>query len=177
MTIHIQAFVFNAFGILDNLAFVWVNERGVVGNNGRPLPNGKIGLARDKERVWQSLPPAVQDCLEEMEEWHGNLKSFRHSLGHRIPLYIPPYNVDPQNADRFQTLQGRMNEALTQLDIDTYEQLEAERDALKFFRPFMKHSLNDPARPIVFHPQVLADFATVEAISKRILDALNVASE
>lgn len=175
VTIHTQAFVFNAFGVLDNLAFVWINERGVVGTNGRPLPNGRIGLTRDKERVWQSLPPAVKACLEEMEEWFGNLESFRHSLGHRIPLYIPPYSVDPRNAERFQTLRERMNEALSQFDMARYEQLEAERDSLRFFRPFMKHSLTDPAPPIVFHPQILADFATVEAISQRVLDALNAA--
>jgi hypothetical protein len=28
-TIFIQAFVFNAYGVLDNLAFVWVNERNI----------------------------------------------------------------------------------------------------------------------------------------------------
>ena len=106
VTIYIQAFVFNVFGVLDNLAYVWVNEQGVVGNTGRPLPNGRIGLTKDKEQVWQSLPAPLQEYLEGFEDWFANLESFRHSLGHRISLYIPPYNVDPRNADRFQALEA-----------------------------------------------------------------------
>ena len=45
-----------------------------------------------------------------------------------------------------------------------------------FFRPFMKHSFTDPAPPVMFHAQILADFATVEEISRRILGALGEAA-
>jgi hypothetical protein len=44
-TINVQAFVFNVFGALDNLAWIWVYERGVLASNGDPLPAAWIGIA------------------------------------------------------------------------------------------------------------------------------------
>jgi hypothetical protein len=37
----------------------------------------------------------------------------------------------------------------------------------------MKHSFNDPAPPIVFHAQVVADFSTVEEMARNVLAELN----
>jgi hypothetical protein len=37
----------------------------------------------------------------------------------------------------------------------------------------MKHSLTDPTAPVVFHPQVLADFATVEEMCQKVLAELD----
>src|SRR5262245_28366047 len=53
--IFIQAFVFNTYGLLDNLAFVWVKERDIRKADGQPLPNGRIGLTKDKEQVRASF--------------------------------------------------------------------------------------------------------------------------
>jgi len=36
-TVYIQAFVFNVFGAIDNLAWIWVQERDVRRPDGRPL--------------------------------------------------------------------------------------------------------------------------------------------
>jgi hypothetical protein len=88
--IFLQAFIFNAFGILDNLAFVWVNERDVRKRNGLPLPLGRIGLSWDKDEVRKSIPAQMQDYLNMREPWFKHMENVRHSLGHRIPLYIPP---------------------------------------------------------------------------------------
>ena len=88
--IYIQAAIFNTYGALDNLAFIWVLERKVLGKNGRPLPNMQIGLAKGKGDVRGSFPEGLQNYLHSMDDWLDNLESFRHSLGHRIPLYIPP---------------------------------------------------------------------------------------
>ena len=43
-TINIQAFVFNAFGALDNLAWIWVSERVIKRADGRELDRTQIGL-------------------------------------------------------------------------------------------------------------------------------------
>lgn len=59
-TIFVQAFVFNAYGALDNLAFVWVNERDIRKADGQPLPNGRIGLTKDKVQVCESFSAEMQ---------------------------------------------------------------------------------------------------------------------
>ncbi|RXR28462.1 hypothetical protein [Sphingobium fluviale] len=173
ITIHVQAFVFNVFGALDNLAFVWVHERNVVGSNNRPLPNGRIGLTADKDHVRQSFPPEFQQLLRDSDEWFGYLEAFRHSLGHRIPLYIPPFTIPPEKIEEYQKLEHEAHVALMRYDFEGHTRLQRERDSLCSFRPWMQHSLNTDRPPIVFHAQVLADFATVELLGQRMLGALD----
>ncbi|CAN1517608.1 hypothetical protein MCEMSEM23_00981 [Rhabdaerophilaceae bacterium] len=169
-TIYIQAFVFNVYGVLDNLAFIWVYEKGIKKPNGQPLPKGRIGLTFDKQDVRQSFSPEMQAYLDTCNDWLAYLEGFRHSLGHRIPLYIPPFTVNPAQADLYQDLENRKTAALIQHEnrVD-YDRLEAEQNALRRFKPWMKHSFNDPTPPVVFHAQVLADFASVEEICQKVL--------
>jgi hypothetical protein len=170
-TIFIQAFVFNAFGVLDNLAFMWVNERNIRKPNGQPLPNGRISLEEKEVRL--SFSVEMQSYLAGLRRWRTNLENFRHSLGHRIPLYIPPFILDPANLGIYKDLEARMNKALLCGDLAERTRLEVEQNALTRFRPWMKQSFEDPTPPVVFHFQVLADFATVEEISWKVLGELN----
>jgi hypothetical protein len=67
-----------------------------------------------------------------------------------------------------------MNEALFRRgNMAEHARLKLEQEALTRFRPWMKHSFADPSPPIVFHPQVLADFATIEEMCRRILSELD----
>lgn len=173
VTIFLQAFVFNIFGALDDLAFIWVREKQITKENGQPLPNGRIGLSREMSEVRSSFPKDLQDYLTSVDPWFTHIKSYRHALGHRIPLYIPPFNIRPKNVERYQILDKQTREALYfRRDEQEHLRLSAERDALAFFRPWMKHSFDDPSAPIAFHPQVLADFATVEKMVRMIIAEL-----
>ncbi len=167
-----QAFVFNTFGVLDNLAFIWVSEKNVRGGNGRPLPNARIGLTPDKAQVRASFSAPMQAYLSGLDPWFAYLGSFRHSLGHRIPLYIPPYCVTDANQAQYQLVGEQMNQALRRWDLEEHERLQAEQLALAFFRPWMQHSFEEAARPVIFHSQVLADFATIEELSLKLLEEL-----
>lgn len=176
-TIFIQTFVFNAFGVLDNLAFVWVNEKNVLGRNGRPLPNGRVGLTADKDQVRQSFSAPMRAYLQQRDPWFSYLEGFRHSLGHRIPLYIPPHVVDPADVPQYQALEASIHEALRNCDVEAYQALKVEQAALARFRPWMKHSLTDPTPPVIFHSQVLSDFATIEEMCLRIRDELDARTQ
>jgi hypothetical protein len=107
----------------------------------------------------------MQSYLAKRDPWFVNLENFRHSLGHRIPLYIPPYVVSARNSVSYEKLEAQMNDALfQQRDLGAYAHLKAEQDALRRFEPLMKHSFGDPTPPVIFHSQILADFATLEEI-------------
>jgi len=41
------------------------------------------------------------------------------------------------------------------------------------FRPWIQHSFEEKAKPIVFHAQLLADFAMTEELGKKMLLELN----
>lgn len=166
--INIQAAVFNTFGAIDNLAFIWVFERGVVGRNGKQLPNGRIGLTRDKSQVRESFSPEMQQYLGSTDPWFDNLESFRHSLGHRIPLYIPPYCIAPEDADRYSDLDRQASHALLAGKLEEHSLLRTDQDALRHFKPIMQQSLNTPKPPVVFHAQLLADLNTVEKLCQKV---------
>ena len=53
--IFLQAFIINAFGAIDNLARLWVWEKGVLTEKGRPVPPSRIGLTPDHTLVCGTL--------------------------------------------------------------------------------------------------------------------------
>ena len=69
-----------------------------------------------------------------------NLISFRDSLAHRIPLYIPPYVIDEAAAEQHKVLDGAAVAAALAGDQAEYDRLRDEQRALGRFRPWMTHS-------------------------------------
>lgn len=66
-----------------------------------------------------------------------------------------------------------MGEALKNADIGRYEQLRSEQEKLRRFRPWMTHSWNEKSRTVVFHSQLLADYATVDELGRNMLKELD----
>lgn len=164
-SISVQAFVFNVFGSIDNLAWIWVHEKSVVTPKGKQLSRGQVGLSANYPIVRNSLPPTFQLYLTNCEKWLDHLESYRHALAHRIPLYIPPYRVKKENEAHYRDLDRRMDEAVAAHRFDEYERLSAEQLSFCDFFPVMTHSYGEKAKPVVFHPQMIADFKTVEEIA------------
>jgi hypothetical protein len=168
-TICLQAFVFNVFGVMNNLAFVWIKEKGVCKPDGRPLRNSEIGLKpnNDNRTVFKSFSAEMQSYLNEKSSWFQYLEDFRHSLAHRIPLYIPPYVVPFSQEAKYSQLEEKASRALHRGAIDAHDQLRREQDALTQFRPWMIHSFGEQSKPVVFHAQIINDFLTVEEIARK----------
>ena len=171
-TINIQAFVFNAFGALDNLAWIWVSERGIKRADGRELDRTQIGLTDKYATVRASFSQPTQDYLATIGPWFAHLVDFRDALAHRIPLYIPRHSVGEANQAEY----AAMGQQLWAAHGDEYERIKADQLALAVFLPVMKHSFADPKPPVVFHCQLLADFATIEEIDKKIIVELRAAA-
>ena len=171
-TINLQAFVFNVFGAIDNLAHILVAEKNITKPNGQPLARAEIGLRKKNGRVRRALAPSFVAYLETMDPWFQYLDEFRDSLAHRIPLYVPPYAVSPDNEAAYQALENRINRATHLFSRDELDALEAEQSRLKFFRPWMLHSYSEESGIVVFHAQLNADFLTVEEIGWKVLEEL-----
>lgn len=62
VAIQVQAFIFNIFGCLDNLAWVWVLERNVTKPDGAPLPPKLIGLLAANKIVRTRLSKNYAKC-------------------------------------------------------------------------------------------------------------------
>ncbi len=171
--INLQAFVFNVFGCVDNLAWIWVYEKYLKKDDGSPIPNEWVGLRKKNRLVRKSFSPEFLGYLDGLDEWFDHHDDFRHALAHRIPLYVPPYVVTPDKEAAHQELENRKTAALYRTDLEDYDRLSVEQDALGVFRPFMTHSIEEGARRVVFHAQLLADFNTIEELGRKMLEELD----
>jgi hypothetical protein len=170
----VQAFVFNVFGCIDNLANMWVKERNITRSNGKEIPPLLIGLGEKCKAVRDSLSDDLQRYLSSdgMLGWLAYLEDYRHALAHRIPLYIPPHAVKQSNAQAYQDLETRKIEATRRLDLDEHDRLEGEQMKLCVFQPYIKHSWGDDKPPLRFHERMLGDYATVVDLGQRMLEEL-----
>lgn len=172
----IQSFVINVSGCCDNLGWVWVFEQNVTLENGSALPQRKIGLTSEFREIWSSFPPDFRSYLTSRREWLKHNKSFRDSLAHRIPLYIPPYTIDPRDEGRYVDLEKRGYAAVLSGNISEADLIAEEQLKLKRFSPFIVHSASEESPTALFHAQMLADFHTIEELGKRFLDELEAIS-
>jgi hypothetical protein len=171
--IYIQAFIFNAFACLDNLAWIWVCEKKLTTERGEPIPAGKVGLGKRCKLVRRSLPLGVRKHLKSIDPWFDHLENFRHALAHRIPLYIPPYVVAEKDLAAYQLLHAQKAKARRRGNERKYAQLDAKQKALTRYQPEMVHSVTDKSKRIVFHPQLLSDFKTICELALKINAALD----
>jgi hypothetical protein len=169
-TIALQAFIFNVFGCLDNLARVWVEEKSVRKPDGSPLRDGAIGFAAKYDYVRQSFSERFRAYLQTREEWFVTLEGYRHALAHRIPIYIPPHCVHPDNESAYKALEHQIDAAVLAVDDSLEAMLQQQQRALMFFRPWITHSYKEAAPIMVIHPQMIIDFNTVDEIAHRMLE-------
>jgi hypothetical protein len=172
-TINVQGFVFNTYGAVDNLAWIWVSEKGQTRGDGTPIPDSHVGLGPDNTSVRQTFSAEFQAYLAGLDDWMKFLAKLRHALAHRIPLYIPPYVIRDADVAAYHELAGKMNDAIKAQDLSAYDALSAERLSLGRFQPWISQSFAEGAKPVVFHPQMLSDFKTIEELGRKMLEELS----
>jgi hypothetical protein len=172
-TIAIQSFVFNTFGCLDNLAWIWVYEKDVRSEDGVELTPRWVGLGKGNKRIRSSFSNEFRAYLDSRQKWFDHLKGFRDSLAHRIPLYIPPYIVTPEAMDEYNKLEQASDEALQQADFEEYDRLQSKQKEFGLFRPWMTHSLHESAPAVIFHRQLLQDYLTIDECGQKMLEELD----
>jgi hypothetical protein len=167
--INIQAFFANVYGSIDNLAWMWVYERGLESK----ISRNHVGLRAKNTSVRATLSAGLQAYLEKLDPWLDYLIEYRDAFAHRIPLYIPPGGVPTKNVDAYNDLSRRISEALyVKNDGAEYERLTAEQEKLLVFQPLITHSVKETTAHFAFHVQMLTDFITVEEIGYKMLDEL-----
>ena len=173
LVINLQAFVLNVYGCLDNLAWVWSKESGLVNKKGGQLKNGEVGLTKKYDLVRKSFSLGFQNYLNSLDNWFLHIEEFRHALAHRIPLYVPPYVSNEGEVRKENDLETLRQTALKMHNFEEYERITSEIEALGRFEPFMTHSFSEKSPYVVFHAQIIADWKTVVQISENFLNELD----
>ena len=171
-TAFIQSFLINVYGSLDNLAHIWCHEKDLRNSKGNFLDPKFVGLGSKNKLVRSSLPSSVRSYLEKCEKWLKYLEDYRHSLAHRIPLYIPPYRLSPKNEVLYRNLDTQRIIAMSQKQWQIADEIMDQMDGIGVFEPYIMHSFGERAKPIVFHSQLICDLATIIEIGEKIMRSL-----
>jgi hypothetical protein len=169
-TIAIQSFVLNTFGCLDNLAWIFVHEKGVTKPDRTALDPQSVSLGSKAVRA--KFSREFSAYIDSRDDWFKAIKDFRDALAHRIPLYIPPFIVTPDVVDEYNRLERASGDAMRVGKFKEYDRLQEQQKKLGHFRPWMTHSRTENAHAIVFHPQLVADFNTVDECGRKMLEEL-----
>ena len=146
---------------------MWVYEREL------DIQRNRVGLRVQNTELRATFSEAFQKYLIGRDEWMEHVIEYRDSLAHRIPLYIPPGNVQTKNLEAYNELSGRIQQALyVNWSPSEYQELAAEQEKLLVFQPVITHSVRETTAHFPFHVQMIADFLTVEEFGYKMLDEL-----
>ena len=172
--IHLHAFMVNLFGIFDNFAWAYIYQHGLRENF---LRKNQIGLFLKETKKY--LPTPIIDFIESeaMTEWHKTyLLYYRDSLAHRIPLYIPPAQITPENGIIFNQLENEKIDCIQKQDWPRLSEIEGKQKAVELVCLSFLHSYreDEKPRPVMLHPQLLSDCLTVLEFGKMFMQNWNL---
>lgn len=154
--INLHAYVTNLYGVFDNWAWAFVYQHDLL-----EVIGGKHRVGMFRESTTKHLPNQLSDYLtsESIVAWHKTyLKSYRDSLAHRIPLYIPPAELTKEEGERFNKLESKKMELIEAMEWKKLEDLNEELENIGTPSFVFMHSYKGkPYEPVLFHPQLLSD--------------------
>jgi hypothetical protein len=163
IAINLHAFYVNIFGLLDNLAWVYVHENGKAAT----LKKWQINLFGDEIKIFFGSAFREYLSAERLTEWYDNfLKDFRDSLAHRIPLYVPREALTLVQQEEVADINKRIAEAYKLLDFELISKLQDDADNIGNPCPAFLHAVGE-SKSIFLHAQVITDFKTVEEIVEK----------
>jgi hypothetical protein len=165
LKINLQAFMFNCYGCIDNLAWVWVKETYF---NYQSRKN----IYFFYNKIKQQLSPDFATCLENLSPWFKYLEDFRHALAHRIPLFIPPFTINSEDEELYKQIELEIYAAIGKGDFAEYTKLLEEQHTLGKFLPLMTHSFSESSKSLIFHAQLIVDWKTMRHLAYAFLKEL-----
>ncbi len=166
--INLHAFAMNIYGILDNIAWVYMLEQG----RASTTTGDRTSVGLFNKRTQQHLTESLRNYLNsKLLSWFEEYaKNYRDALAHRIPLYVPPYTVTTKDSAKWQHLGSAIQVAMTKRDIAEVNRLRAEQDSLGTICGAFSHLLSDDARPVILHPQMICDALTVSELIEKVVE-------
>ena len=171
--INLHAFMINLYGIFDNWAWAFVFKHNLLQEIG---DRKNVGLFNQIAKRY--LPEPLKDYVskDSIKNWHDSyLKSFRDALAHRIPLYIPPAEFTYEDGAKYNELEAKKMELIKSHDWGQLEELEKKQANIGNPSFCFLHSYNadEASIPILLHPQLLSDSASVVEFGNLFLEHWN----
>lgn len=158
VAINLHAFLINIHAVPDNLAWAYLLERGVT------LKPSQVGLFNKHTKPY--MRKEIFESLKSngITKWHiGYAKNYRDALAHRIPPYVAPAVLTPEQEEKHRGLGEQISVASKAGDFERALALTEEQEAcggicLAFAQSFLD---KEACHPVILHAQILADARTV----------------
>lgn len=179
LEINLHAFLINTYGIIENLGLSLAFENGIL-NSGTSEKRTKNEIGLFKSKFRKQLNSTLRDYLRRSEStsWYNDYaKNYRDALAHRIPPYIPPSGLDKEEQKQFEQLNRELTSLSKQGYSERYSVIIDQLTNLGKASPFYVHSFSENAKPVYIHPQMIADFRTIEELIEVTISNFYVNSE
>lgn len=166
LEVSAQAIVIHTFGCLDDLAWIYKEEKNIIINK------LCVSLFNDKFQKLIVNEPLINFLnKEKIKSWFENTcKTNRDAIAHRIPIYIPPAQILTENIKRYNEIEKMLG---TETDLKKCQKLYEEQDNLSIICPIYRHSIGENAPLLYLHQQLVDDARTVFLIAEMFFNALN----
>ncbi len=136
LDLHLNSLYLHLRGVLDNLAWAIAYELELYTQEALQKNPTIIGLFNSSYiRMLGSRCPALGQLLSERKEWHDGLKGIRDPAAHRIPSYVAPSVLKPEEALKYRELEKKASELIQKGDFAGVESVHNEIDNLGVFEP------------------------------------------
>ncbi|MEI8173655.1 MAG: hypothetical protein WCH07_09260 [Deltaproteobacteria bacterium] len=166
--INLHAFLINIYGIIENIGLALAHENELI-----PVKSERkgesIGVNLFKMKFSGRLNPKLKEYLvkPKIQEWYRNYaKNYRDALAHRIPPYVPPAALNKEQQRQYEDIDRELQKAYSNGNYDQIEVLQEKQASLGRSNPLFMHSFSEKATPMYLHPQMIADFGTIEELLK-----------
>ena len=161
--INLHAFCINIFGLLDNLSWVLIHEKQLAAK----IDKMSVGLYKKKTQEYLTEEFRCYLNSERMKKWYAEyLTNFRDALSHRIPLYVPPKTLSPEQASQVKQIENKISNCYKSRNLDRIEKLRKEQDCIGDVCFLVSHSFSE-SKSYILHAQLIADFNTIEEIVEK----------
>lgn len=160
-------------GILDNFAWCLLYERQAALAD--QIHRNDVGLFSKKFRKQFTPYSEMTADIETHDEWYSDVKERRAPVAHRIPLYVPPAALTPEQAEQYSAISNRLSEQLRSLHLDEADKAMNQLDSIGSFLPYFLHHPDELLIPI--YPTIPTDLSHLiriwRAVSKALQASLN----
>ena len=141
INILLNAFYLNILGAIDNLSWVIQHEFNLI--NGATESNSKKhGIGFFKKEFKKSLNKSDPDMVKEtnnFQNWHDEIKNFRDSAAHRIPLFCPARVINSEDDEELSNTRNNFLNQDYSKDRKAYMNAQRELYQVGKFQPIFVH--------------------------------------
>ena len=101
ITINLQCFIINIYGVLENLAWVYaicIDFQGSIHEK---------SFFSKKQKLLNTLSDNIRVAFVGDGKWFEHIKNIRDLLAHQEPFYIPPYSVIMEKQEEWKNLEQK----------------------------------------------------------------------